>query len=427
MSTFTKHIVFSMLLFINNLLIVTAVQAQTIKEITLEQCYGLAIQNSTLNDQRYFRSKIRDSQLKAANSEFIPSLTLNGSTSYQSDVVEIPISSLPFARKEQYNLSLELEQLIFNGRDSHHRKEIANIALKVEEFRIDISELELKNQIANLFLEIILLAERIKICTLYSETLSDNIQQLQHLNYGGIALKSDLSVLHAKRLDLEQQLITLQSERNKQIDILSILVGTTLSNFLTFKLPYENIEILNTVSYRPEFNLFNKQQEIIHKEMQLIDSRNLPHLSLFTNGGNGLPGLNPLSRNPAWFYILGARVSIPITQWTTTRYEKRILSQKRSLIQLQKEDFKRNNQIQIVSCIREIEKIRQLLPKDDAIIEQRARIVESEFKRLQGGIITSTDYLTQVHAYQTALLNKNINKIRLNLAIIDYKYLTGNQ
>lgn len=399
--------------------------AQKKESITLDECYRLAIENSTLMKQQQLRQSIAKSESKKTNSAYIPSLSLNGTASYQSDVTQVAAPNIQPPRKEQYRATLDLEQLIYDGGAINKQKLIISSVLDAELLKLNISKLELKDRVASFYLGINLLVENKKIVKLHIDVLKSSLKKLENMHKYGAAMKSNIYSLEAELLKAEQRLLEIESNKLKIVNMLSVLVGMQLSTETIFILPDYNSEMFIN-SNRPEYRLFKAQQEIVEGKIKLTGSKNLPKLSLFATGGNGLPGLNMLSRTPDWYYVAGVRCSIPLTKWTATKHEKNKYSNHMAIIEAQKSDFAKSNNIQIVACRNEIEKIKLLIESDIKIVAKRKQLVRIEREKLFNGVATSNDYITELNAFKEVLLAHKLNEIKLIQAIINLKSNTGN-
>jgi len=229
------------------------------ESITLGECYRLAVEHSSLNKQQQLRHDIANSETKESNSAYIPSVSINGVASYQSDVTSVPVAVVKPPRKEQYRATLDLEQLIYDGGATSKRKGIITSGLDAEQLKLNISELELKDRVASFYLGMNLLGENEKIIRLHIHVLKSNLTKLENRQKHGVAMKSSIALLEAELLKAQQRLIEVKSDRNKIVGMLSIMVGTPLSADMNFILPNFKVDTFTT-SNRPEYRLFKAQK-----------------------------------------------------------------------------------------------------------------------------------------------------------------------
>lgn len=398
--------------------------SQARDSITLEECYKLAVECSSLGERQDLSQNIAISEIKEIGSVYIPSASLNGVVSYQSDVVHVPMPSIEPPRKEMYRATIDIEQLIYDGGMSARGKEIISSSLKAEELKLDIEKLSLKDRVANLYLSIELLKRNREIILLQIDIINNSLEKLRNLEKNGVATKENVIKLETELLGQKQNMIETESNRTKIVEMLSILIQLPLGVDVEYILPSCELQI-SGISKRPEFTLFEAQTEIIDGRIKLSSRDNMPKISAFATGGNGLPGLNMLSHDPQWYYVVGLKFSVPLTNWKSTKHTQQKYVSQQSIIQAQRGDFERNNEIAINSSIREIAKFRELISSDKEIIAKKHELLKIEEQKLENGVSTSNDYIVELNGYESALLSQNLNEIKLIEAIINYKSNIG--
>ena len=398
--------------------------AQTKDTITLEQCHKLALDVSSIGERQNLALDIALSQKKVAGSAYTPSAYLNGIVSYQSDVVHVPIPIVKPPEKESYRVTIDIEQFIYDGGVTAKTKKIVASNLKSQQLKLDIEKIALKDKVANLFLNIELLKKNKNIILLQMDIIKTSIVNLQNLEKNGVATDGDIIKLETELLQQQKHLIETDSNRARIVEMLSIMTQTNLSVKTVFVMPSYDFN-RNEVSNRPEFKLFDAQTEEVEWQKKLSKSDNIPKISAFVTGGNGLPGLNMLSSTPEWYYIVGARLSVPLTNWKKTKHTVQKYTSQQLMIQAEKNDFARNNKIAISSNISEIDKFRELITSDEQIIAKKLESLKIEQQKLDNGITTTNDYITELNGYKSALLSQNLNEIKLIEAIINYKSNIG--
>jgi len=79
-----------------------------------------------------------------------------------------------------------------------------------------------------------------------------------------------------------------------------------------------------------------------------------------------------------------------------------------------------------VNRLASIKKLEEALKRDDQIVELRSRVARTSASRLENGVITSTDYLTDLNAETIAKINLQTHKIQLVLSKANYLLAKGN-
>ena len=400
------------------------VKTDSIHLITLQECYKLAIENSTISKKGYANNNISVNDKKEASSVFIPSVSLNGLTTYQSDVIGLDLPSIESPRKANYSVTLDLEQVIYDGGTASKKKDIITSDFKAETLKLDIAKLGLKDKVASLYLGMSLLKQNEKVLDLNIEILNRNLKKMQNLFENGAGQKSDYLQLQSELLKANQSLNKIKSDEIKVSEMLSVLLGKNISAGYTYVLPSDDFNFIGT-SQRPEYDYYEVQGKIIDQNIKLLQSKNLPKFSFFATGGNGLPGLNFLSRSPDWYYKTGLKLSVPLTGWKSTRYKKLSLSSHKSLISDNEKDFALSNEMQIASAKNMILKYRNMIYFDKKIVSIKKELADIEEAKLQRGIITSSEYITELNKYKESMLSQKLNEIKLIQSIINYKSAVG--
>ena len=126
------------------------------------------------------------------------------------------------------------------------------------------------------------------------------------------------------------------------------------------------------------------------------------------------------------FYMIGARLSWKPWDWNLSRKQKEVLDIQNEIINSQKETFDKNVKIDLENKIAEIRKAEELISRDRELIELREKISKSVSSQLDNGVITSSQYLTEINAEASAKLDLESHKIQLVKAKLDYQAALGN-
>lgn len=412
------------------LLISTLTTEAKSQSFTLDMCYAKAIEYSTISAQRMLQNEIASANIKSVSSNYLPQADLNAQATYQSDVTSLPITlpniTIPTLPQDQYKATIDLQQLIWDGGYIANQKEVYRKNLDIENSKIDLSQSNLKDRVNSIYLGILLLEDNISLIELQNQTINGNISLMRERLTNGVVMKSNVDILEVEQMKIEQRLLEARYNRKVLIAQLSALLGENINESAKFEIPQVTYVNYGLDSKRPEYGLFSAQRASMAATSAMLGTKNMPKIAAFAQGGYGRPGLNMLSPNFDSYFIVGARLTVPLTKWTATRHEKRVIASQESLIDQQQEDFTRNNRAQIVNQISEIEKYRELIESDKAIVEKHRQITISEQEKMLNGVSTSQDYITEFNAENQAELSQKLHEIQLIQAIINYNSLTGN-
>jgi hypothetical protein len=73
----------------------------------------------------------------------------------------------------------------------------------------------------------------------------------------------------------------------------------------------------------------------------------------------------------------------------------------------------------------EVDKYKQLVATDADIVALRTRIKENASFRLTNGIITSSDYITELNAENQAMLTQKLHEVQWLQSQYNYKLILG--
>ena len=133
-----------------SMLMVMAAAAWSQKSVTIWQCYDSAAITTFLSGERDLYSTISDLHDRNLTAVWLPSLDLNGSFSYQSDVVDmsemfssLPIDPgiLPSIPHEQYRATLDVSQVFWDGGVTRSARAVEQV----------VSELNMKQNEADIY------------------------------------------------------------------------------------------------------------------------------------------------------------------------------------------------------------------------------------------------------------------------------------
>jgi outer membrane protein TolC len=401
------------------------------QKVTLEQCYAKALENYPLTRQAELLVSSHDLTLKNLNKNYLPSMAINGQVHYQSDVTKVPVQEVPVfgvepLEKDWYKVMLDVNQVIYDGSQTSRKKDLEMVNLEIEQQNLEIELYNLKARINQVFFNIVLLDKNAIILNLHKSTLEERQKTLESGVRNGTILASNLDILKAEILQVEQSLIELVISKEAAMAILREYTAIDLDEGTSFILPEVYVNTGLYENNRPEYALFSIQQRKIETSKKLIGSRNLPKLSAFGQAGYGRPGFDMLKNQFDDFYMVGARLSWNFWDWNHARKEREILDLRYDILSTQKETFDKHVRIDLENKLAGIRKAERLIEKDEAIIALREKITASSSSQLENGTINSTEYVAELNAESKARLDLEVHNIELVKAKLEYQTTLGN-
>lgn len=373
-------------------------------------------------------------QLKQSNLKvnYLPKIDLNGSATWQSDVtslnitVPIPGFSIPSADKDQYKLTLDVSQLIWDGGATKSRIEMEERNRILERNRIDVEMYGLKEKVTNLYFNLVLLDVAKDQLDLMQKDLSRRIFELESGVKAGMVLGSTLDAIKAEQLKLLQSLDAIPVQKRSLILSIKALTGKEIRESDKFSLP-KPISLGDLTCMRPELTGFSYQKDVMSASSKLVSRKRYPVLAGFVQGGYGKPGLNMLSNEWDTFYILGAKLSWNIWDWKSTRRDRQQFKVQQNIIDQRKNSYLDGYNAQLEGINGEISKLENQLKKDNEIVNLLHSVAERSASLLKNGSITSASYISDFNAESKARLDMETRKIALSLQQVTLYNLTGTE
>jgi outer membrane protein TolC len=398
--------------------------AQKTDTLSLLTCQQQAMDNYPLIKQKDLLSSSEEMKIQNLNTSWFPQLTLNGQATYQSAVTQIPqinpMFSFPSMNKDQYKMTLDVNQTIWDGGLTSAQKKIEQSGLQADKLSVDVELAKIKERINLIFFNILLAQQNEKIVKNVQHDLQSKIKKIEAGIKDEVQLQSNADVLQAEYIKTEQQLIELANTKATAIKMLSAYLNRPLSTDAVFVIPETELPTATYDNKRLEMQLFDLQMNKLDVSKKLSTARIMPRFYAFGQGGYGRPGFNMLSNDFDFFYIFGAKLSWNISGFYQTGREKKIIDIQKNLLAVQKETFDKNLKISTEKDLGDITKYEQLIAKDAEIVKLRENITRSASVQLDNGVITATEYVTELDAGIQAKLNIELHKIQLQMAKLNY-------
>lgn len=413
--------------------------------ISLQECYDEAVKNYPLTKQRELLNSTNELKILNLQKNYLPQISLNGQATYQSEVTSVKINmpditvpigdppltisppnpDVPEIPKDMYKLTLDVNQMIYDGGITKRQKELQVLGFEIDKQNLEIELYKLKENINQVYFSIVLLKENKKLLNIIKVNIEAKLSDVESGVSNGILLASNADILRAEILKVEQEIAGIDVGIESAFDILRELTGMEIpdGSELVLPDPVVNTEVYN--NERLEYTLFDMQKSRLNSMKTIIDAKKAPKFFGFGQLGYGRPGLDMFAEDFSPYYLVGVGLSWDILNWKENNNEKSILELQNNILDTQKETFDKNIRIASRKQIAEIKKFEVLIEKDDQLIELRTKITETASSQLNNGVITSTEYLTQLNEEKQAKLNREKHKIQLINAKLNYLSAIG--
>jgi len=395
--------------------------------LSLQQVYDSAKQHYPLLRQQQIIAKTKDVTIENLSKGYLPQVNLSGQATYQTDVtkISIPIPTIQIdpMSKDQYKIVADVSQLIYDGGATKQQKLMQQLNAVTENEKVAVELYKLKERVSEIFLSVLLVDEQLKQTDLLKADVATGIKKVQAQVDNGIAFKSNVNVLKAQLLQVNQKQIELSATRKGLLDVLAVLMQQPIA--YNIKLEKPSLTTVVDAVLRPELNMLESEDKLVAQQAEIIKAKNLPKASAFVQGGYGRPGLNMLNNSFQPFAIGGVRFNWNLGNLYTEKKEKQLVTLYQQSIQVQKDNLLLNINAQAKQQQADIEKIEALIQTDADIIALRASVKNAANAQLENGVITANDYLREVNAEDQARQALILHKMQLLQSQINLQLIKG--
>ena len=392
---------------------------------TLDECRQLAREHYPEIRQYDLINATEQYNLSNAARAWIPQIKLSAQASYQSATPTYPDAFRAFIsangiemdgiHKDQYKVSIDITQNIWDGGQSKADKSLAQAEATEQRSRTEVSLYQLQSRVDDLYFGILLLDEKVAQTITLIEVLESNLKRVQTCFDNGTAQQSDIDIIEAELLTARQSLQQVEASRANYRQMLEIFIGTNLTHD-KLERPDMN-EPTCRVSARPELTLFDAQQRKLDAQRNMINTSVMPRFSAFAQGFYGYPGLDMFKSmmSSEWRLdgMIGVKMSWNIGAFYTKNNDIKKLDIKQQQIDIQRDVFLFNSNLQTSHEDSEIARLRKVIDDDDRIVELRHRVRIAAESQLTNGVIDTTELLKKISDETIAKLNKSSHEIEL--------------
>lgn len=401
---------------------------------TLDECRRLAREHYPEIRQYDLIRQTKEYTLSNANKSWIPQVAFAAQATWQTAVPTLPDAltgmlsqqgvAIPGIDKDQYKIALELNQTIWDGGKTKADKRIAEAEAEEQNRATDVDFHTLEGRVDNLYFGILLLDERVRQTRLTIELLRSNLEKVRSLQRNGVAMQTDADAVEAELLTVGQQLTQIEASRASYRQMLEIFIGKELGE-QSLILP----DTEQPVSYdnaRPELALFDAKIEKLTAQEKLVKASTRPRFGLFAQGYYGYPGMDffesMMSSDWSWNAMIGVKMSWNFGAYYTKKNSLNKLRTAKRQVDVQREVFLFNTQLQTTAENGDIARLRKALADDDRIVVLRRSVREAAESKLRNGVIDTNDLLRKITEEATAATARSAREIELVKTIYELKH-----
>ena len=418
------------------LILALLASASVVQAQTLDECQRAAEKHYPIIKRYDLIAKTTDLTVKNIQKGWLPQVTAAAQATYLSAVAEWPDHlqsmfqqvglKMKGLRKDQYKLSIDVQQPIYDGGAISGQRKIASQEGKVQEAENEVNLYQVRRRVNELYFSLLLLDEQIKLNDDVKALLQSSEQKLSAMVKGGTAATSDYENVRAERLSAEQANESLKAQKLMLSRILSVFCGIEVNHL---QKP-QALDATVSANTRPEMRLFENQLHLSEVQEKVLDARLKPHLGLFAQGFYGYPGLNMFEdmMQHKWSLngLVGVKLSWNICALYTHKNDKARLRLQREQIENAREVFLFNNSIDEIQQKENINRYRKMMQNDDEIIDLRTHIRKAAESKLAHGIIDVNSLLREINNENAAKAQQAIHEIDMLKEMYNLKF-TNNE
>ena len=401
---------------------------------TLEECQQAAERNYPLIAQHDLIARTTDLTVANIQRGWLPQVSATAQATYQSAVASWPDEMQAMLQgmglkmkglgKDQYRVGLDVQQTVYDGGSIAAQKRVAREQGAVQQAQLDVDLYGVRRRVNEMYFSLLLLDDQLKLNKDLQNLLAASEKKLTSMVKHGTAAECDLKSVTAERLNVVQQMTSLESQRRVLQELLGIFCGLEITQLTK---PAAIAPSLH--NQRPELRLVDSQLRLADAQEHALDAALLPRVGLFAQGYYGYPGYNMfkdmMGREWTWNGMVGARLTWNIGALYTRHNDKAKIQLQRERAINQREVFLFNNRLEQLQQTETANRYRRLMEQDAQIIELRQAVRKAAESKLSHGIIDVNDLLRDINSENAARVQQSIHEIEMLKSLYDLQDSVG--
>ncbi len=415
-------------------------------DLNLDQCLQVAYQNNKTLLQLKQRINSARYKVEEARSVFFPQLSFRGSytrlgrvpgfetpgLSIQMDslLLQFPSMKADFGSKDNYNLTLSLQQPLFTWGRIKNSYEMTKHSLDLTKEEYRKTQQEIKFNVISLFYTTLLAKELIRVREGSIKRIEDHLSTVQERYNKGYASEFDVLRVKVQLANAKPPLVQAKNLHQLTLDNLKNLLGISLQDSVNLEgtLEFEPIEVdqSNAEEFafenRPELKLVADQKKIAREALALAKAGDKPSLFGSANYEYKRPYYSEDTWKTDWNFTLA--LSLPLFDGFLTRSKVRGARSALKQLEITEEQIRDLIRLEISQAISDLN-----LAKED-ILSQRENVKQAKESlkiakvQYKKGMLTNLELMDTEFAltvaetnYLQALSNYLIAKAKYEKAI----------
>ncbi|HET6567908.1 MAG TPA: TolC family protein, partial [Rhodothermales bacterium] len=176
------------------------------------------------------QAEISELRLQNLSTQHLPQFTAGGLASYQSEVSMLPIPGGPQLSKDHYQVTAEVNQLLYDGGMVAAQRALEKASRNVEQQNVRVEEHQLFEQVNDAYFGALLLQVRMVQLEELRKDVRARLDAAEARVKAGTATPGRADALRAELLQVAQQQAEVRYDRGTMLDVLHVLTGFDLGD-----------------------------------------------------------------------------------------------------------------------------------------------------------------------------------------------------
>lgn len=375
------------------------------QNITLESCLNQAVATNPLYRMQERLPVIEEAQAKQVTAMWLPSLKLGGQATWQSQVTSVPIEfpgiNIPTPTKDQYRVTADVQQTIWDGGMIQAQEQLLKAQTAVQQQSLETQLYAIKEQVIQTYFNIRLAQDQLNLLQTQQQSIQGRLKQIHDLVNAQITSISDERQLEMKAEELALNILDARAQKQVALDALETLTGQPYDTTAVFE---DYTMATADETQHPMIALYARQTEATKAQETIILRQNRPQIGAFATAGYGRPGLNMLSNEFDTYAIVGARLTWDLSKFYngTQKHALAVQRLQREQIQDQQDAWQKGQDVQMQreeNALASAERSRDSWDRRLALAQANRKDYEG---RYDAGLVAYSELLDRITEEQTA-------------------------
>ncbi len=399
-------------------------------QLSLDSCQSKARRNFPLIHQLDLIEKTKELNVSNAVRGYLPKLNILGIAGYVDGLPDFTIPGMTSSSgNDQFKLIgiVQLNQPIWDGGYSRAQKISAETNAEVEKQQIEVQFHQLKERVNQIFFGLLMIDEQLTLQNLLNDNLNKTLENLNVAYSQGAAKSADLDMIKVEILQVQQQKVTLQSQRKTYAGMLSYMINEPVDDNTKLQTPEIDTTVLYQEIHRVEQDLYQKQIDFFQAQNKLLNAQIMPKVGLMGFAVGLTPEMDVVTSSINHLLIAGVSLSWNIDGLYTRGNDKNVIKTNIEKIQNQNDVFIYNTTLQQSQQKSDIDKWKGLLITDEEVVALRENIRKTSEVKYENGVYTMTDLIRDMNAETLARQTMAIHKMEYLMSLYNYKLVIGDK